>query len=479
MQSGVHLSKKLLCLCIVVVAMSAFVLPSIPRAEAARLVLVPASGSYVAGAIIPVSIFVSSADQSMNAASGVLSFPTELLEVVSVSKTGSIVNLWVQEPSFSNAQGTVRFEGIVLNPGFRGANGRILTVNLRAKAAGTAVLQYASAEVLANDGVGSSILTGTAGARITITTPIEEQPSQTPPPVGEPRGETPDAPVIGSPTHPNEDAWYAEHSPQFTWTLPDTVSAVRTLVDESSDTQPSVVYSPPITEKSVLDLEDGEWYFHLQARNAAGWGEVAHYRVRIDTVPPEISVTENTRRFRTDPTASFVIDASDARSGINSILVSVDDGAFITWEVGRPFETPELPAGRHQLTVRAEDGAGNTAETLVDFDMFTEASGSTANEKRILSFALLIFVLGALALVYALYLATDRRRRTRKRVHEAHRAHAETIRLLREDLEDLKTVVEGRRKSGLTKLEKEAFHQFANDIASSERVIQDELDEIE
>ena len=81
------------------------------------------------------NVLVSSADQSMNAASGVISFPQDKLEVASISKTGSIFTLWVQEPTFSNSAGAVTFEGIVLNPGFMGANGKAITINFKVKAA--------------------------------------------------------------------------------------------------------------------------------------------------------------------------------------------------------------------------------------------------------------------------------------------------------------------------------------------------------
>jgi len=114
--------------------------------EAATLSFSPSSGSYAVGNSISVNVFISNSDQSMNAASGVVSFPSDKLEVVSVSKTGSIFTLWVQEPSFSNSAGTVTFEGIVLNPGFMGANGKAITINFKVKAAGVAVLNFSSCQ---------------------------------------------------------------------------------------------------------------------------------------------------------------------------------------------------------------------------------------------------------------------------------------------------------------------------------------------
>ena len=72
-------------------------------AEAATLSFSPSFGSHASGNTFSVGVFVSSADQAMNAASGAISFPADKLEVISLSKTGSIFTLWVQEPSFSNS----------------------------------------------------------------------------------------------------------------------------------------------------------------------------------------------------------------------------------------------------------------------------------------------------------------------------------------------------------------------------------------
>src|SRR3990167_7541668 len=106
--------------------------------DAATLSFSPTAESYAVGSTFSVGVSVGSVDQAINAVSGVISFPWDKLEMVSLSKTGSIFSLWVQEPSFSNSVGTVSFEGIVLNPGFTGASGKILSMTFRAKIAGTA-----------------------------------------------------------------------------------------------------------------------------------------------------------------------------------------------------------------------------------------------------------------------------------------------------------------------------------------------------
>lgn len=126
-------------------------------ALAATLSVSPAGGTYTVGQRVIISVAVSS-DASMNAASGVLSFPTDLLSVEYVNK-GSVLNFWVTEPSYSNASGRINFEGVSLS-GFQGSNGSVLTVALRAKKAGTAQISFESGQVLANDGQGTDITSG-------------------------------------------------------------------------------------------------------------------------------------------------------------------------------------------------------------------------------------------------------------------------------------------------------------------------------
>ena len=56
-------------------------------ASAATLYFSPSSGSHAVGTTFPVNIYVSSADQAMNAASGVISFPSDKLEVIGTRYT--------------------------------------------------------------------------------------------------------------------------------------------------------------------------------------------------------------------------------------------------------------------------------------------------------------------------------------------------------------------------------------------------------
>ncbi|MBI5421315.1 MAG: hypothetical protein HZA35_03325 [Parcubacteria group bacterium] len=142
-------------------------------AEGVALSLSPASGSYYVGDTISLKIFVTSPSREINAISGVVSYPKDLLSPMAVSKMGSLVSLWPEEPSFSSEG--VRFGGVIFNPVFKGENGTVLTVKFKAKASGEALLNIASGSVLANDGNGTEVLGITKGAKLIITNPPQRR----------------------------------------------------------------------------------------------------------------------------------------------------------------------------------------------------------------------------------------------------------------------------------------------------------------
>ncbi|HDY73431.1 MAG TPA: hypothetical protein ENH86_02560 [Candidatus Jorgensenbacteria bacterium] len=130
----------------------------VTTAHGANLYFSPSGGSFYKGENFTIGVFVNT-DRATNAISGVLTFPTRYVEAVSVRKSNSIVNLWVQEPSFSNIGdfGNIRFEGVILNPGFTGTRGKILDVVFRVKNNGFMNLEFVEVAILANDGLGTNI----------------------------------------------------------------------------------------------------------------------------------------------------------------------------------------------------------------------------------------------------------------------------------------------------------------------------------
>jgi hypothetical protein len=118
------------------------------------------------GESFAVDIVVSTKDQAANAVSGTFSFSESLVEVQSISKNTTIIDLWTVEPA--RARNKISFEGIILNPGYQGERGRIFTVNMRAKRTGTINFNFSEGAILANDGQGTNILTYLGTNKITV-----------------------------------------------------------------------------------------------------------------------------------------------------------------------------------------------------------------------------------------------------------------------------------------------------------------------
>jgi len=143
------------------------------KIEAASLLLQPTASTISVGNIVSIKIIVNTQSQVINNAEATIQFPTDLLEVISTTKSSSIFNLWVEEPSFSNSTGRVTFNGGVPTPGFNGSNGYVATVTFKARKQGTASVIFTDGAVRANDGLGTDVLTSKTGGVIQIVAPKE------------------------------------------------------------------------------------------------------------------------------------------------------------------------------------------------------------------------------------------------------------------------------------------------------------------
>lgn len=330
-----------------------------PGAYAASLNVTPATGVYGVGVPFTVSIKVNTSGSSVNAADGQLTFNPKELQVVGVSRAGSVFNLWVGEPAFSNSAGTISFSGGSTPPGYSGSGGTVMTATLRALGAGTPKLQFKSGSILANDGQGTNILTAMNGGSFTISAPAD-----TPAPEYIPPANTPKAPVILSTTNPDPQAWYKNTTAELSWKLPADVTAVRTLLDTSDGSVPTKVYDSPITEKSITDLPQGVSYFHIQFKNAEGWGRITHYRLAIDSdAPRSFSIIDDVSTS-TETTTHKLLFVVDDISPMREFKVQMDGGEPVSTPGGESATTtyslPVLTPGYHTMSVEAVDSAGNS-----------------------------------------------------------------------------------------------------------------------
>lgn len=349
-------------------------------AEAASLGLSPSTGVYTANGAFTVKVVVNTEGKPVNAADGTISFNPRELSVVSVNRSGSIFNLWVAEPAFSNSAGTISFSG-GLPSGYTGGSGNIMTVTFRAAGAGTARVNFTKGSVLANDGKGTNILTAMNGGTYTI------QAAQVAP---EPElieyiapANTPAAPKITSDTHADPSKWHATNKAVLNWTLPSGVTAVRTLLNENPTSVPTKVYENPIRTITLEDLPEGESYFHVQFQNADGWGKVTHYRLAVDTEKPTNIVIEHPEGANlANPIQTLLVKVEDETSLVRRFSVKLDSAEpyDVIDETGSStIVLPALEPGYHSVIIEAFDEAGNSilgsySFTVEAFDrpVFTE-----------------------------------------------------------------------------------------------------------
>jgi len=339
----------------------ALFLVSAVAADAAALRITPDTGVYQVGSTFTARVQIATQGQSVNAAEGTIKFNPNELSVVSVTRSGSIFNLWVTEPAFSNSAGTVNFSGGVPT-GYSGSVGNVLSITFRVTNAGSPRVTFTDGSVLANDGRGTNVLTSMTGGSYTAqaasAAPVAEVIEYVAP------ANTPAAPRINSDTHPDPANWSNETTAELSWTLPAGITAVRTLLDDRSSTVPTNVYDNPISSISLDELPEGVSYFHLQFRNADGWGRITHYRLAVDSVgPANIAITTASTTDETNPQQVLQVTTDEEGSGVVRYLVKINEAEpfeFID-EAGAGLITlPVLKPGYHAIIVEAFDAAGNS-----------------------------------------------------------------------------------------------------------------------
>jgi len=339
----------------------AILLASLPLwayAENASLYLRPAQGVFVVGGTLDVGVYLNTGGNSVNAVRVDLTFPPDKMQVVSPSIGKSLVSFWVVQPTFSNSNGTISFQGGVPAPGINTTDGLISNITLRITNIGPAALSIGdSSQVLLADGKGTNILGSRSNAIFSFLLP---------PPLG---------PVVVAPRHQDPNKWYQDNNVEFVWEMPRGATSVSYVLNTNPLAIPDDIPEES-RQSSVLyqSIPSGTHYFHIRAFTpGGGWGGTSHFSVNIDNVPPagfQIEVLPGARTAVKNPTINF--DTTDANSGVDHYAVKViplssgasansDDSSFFI-EARSPFILPELDFGKYDIVVRAYDLAGNVTE---------------------------------------------------------------------------------------------------------------------
>lgn len=396
-------------------------------ATGATLYLSPASGNYAAGSNFSVAVKVNTGGAPINAAEGVLLFDPDYLEVKSIKKGGTFT-LWTTEPNVALSAGRISFGGGVPNPGYTGSAGTIIAVTFKARAAGSTQITFASGAVLANDGIGTNILSGKTGGTYTL---ITEKPAPEP---SAPTKDTPPALQIISLTHPDQNQWSNNGNAEFSWTLTPDIMGVSFVFDQNPETIPGNLSDGLFDKKTFQNISEGVWYFHLKLKNKEGWGSATHYKTQIDKTPPlpfEAKILEGNMTKNSQPILLF--ETRDELSGISHYEIKIGDGDAFTVSsdiaLHNPYKMPRQAPGLHLISVYAVDRTGNKQEAktvlLVQPSLYYKFITKPAGKIKavfanyfLMFIGLLIILALIIFLAFLLYKEKQKEKKLKKEVKE-------------------------------------------------------------
>ena len=238
-----------------------FVMAPSVKAAGASLSIYPQTGTFTVGSTFDVSVFVNTGGEDVNAVKVDLKFDPEKLQVITPAKGLSAVGAWVFLPSFSNTKGEIFLQGGFSAKGINTSEGLISVIVFEAVSPGKAEVYFLdSSQVLVGEAEGLNILTSVNRATYDIV------PS---PPKG---------PRIFSETHPDQNQWYKNNSPVFSWEKIEETTGYSYKLDDDPYGEPDNTVDTESTSVFLPECEDGTQYFHLKAKRtpppvlpAFGW----------------------------------------------------------------------------------------------------------------------------------------------------------------------------------------------------------------
>ena len=471
-------------------------------AFAADIAVSPSTGTYSNSQSFTVTIQADPQGQSINAVEATLSFDNTKLAVVSVAKTGSAFSLWTTEPTFSNTLGTIDFGGGSPSP--FSSRSTLMTVTFRALEEGSANVLVSSASVLAADGLGTDVYSGSVDAAYTISGAAVPTTEQTPTPVNTSEdtessdatitfGEPPRAPEAGSAIFLDPELWYATKDGIFVWELPFDVDALALDIATSGDATPKTIYDPPVEEFVMSDevLDEGIQYLTMQFKNQVGWGAILHRKLKIDTIAPDQFIIDVRAGNSSSAFPLLKFEAKDDTSGIEKYEMTIADGEVVEItpaEATLGYLLGELKDGTYTIRITAFDFAGNETESSVPvlitagwlppLDLVDETSFWDFFSGKNLTIILLLLII--LALLAYIYVEKKQRKykeeKLRRETKEIQDQMEKIFSALRDEIYEQINAITKRPR--LSKKEKDTVESLNQALEVSETLIEKEIGDV-
>jgi len=409
-------------------------------ATGASLSVFPQTGSFTTGNTFEVSVFVNTGGNNVSAAKAELRFDPEKLQVVTPTKGISVIGKWIFPPSFSNTKGSIIFQGGFLSSGINTSEGLISTVVFEAISQGETEIYFldSSKVLIAKEGGVDILSSVNRGIYNILPSPF--------------RG-----PQIFSETHPDQNKWYKNNSPTFSWKKIDGDEGYSYRLDDDFYGEPNNIVDTQTASVSFEDVGDGAQFFHLKAKKNKVWGGTSHFKILIDKTPPlEFKPYLESFTLTSDNDLLVYFDTTDLLSGIDKYqtrltnLTNSQDIVFSGWiRQESPFQLTKEKAGIFEVLIRAFDKAGNFREGKIQIKVINSILILVNDGIQIKSvffpwwqvhFLIIIILLGIGFLIFKLL--KNKRESTRvdlqKEIKEAEK-EIEDVKIAKEKLRKLRT----------------------------------------
>ena len=364
--------------------MAGFVLFS-TTAYAAVLSMESHDSEIALGESFQITVHLNSEREVINAIDAVINYSPEVLEVIEVSRGGSLFTLWPEEPTHDDDAGTITFVGGIPN-GSLVVDGIVATITFRSRAIGGVEIGFdeEKTSILLNDGKGTK-------ASLSVKTKIFQ---------------IVESNVISiiSPTHPYENVWYSNVDFTVNWTA-EPGAAYSYVVTSRSDEVPDNDRESIIGKMTFQDLADGVQYFILKEQlPGEDWRLVGKRRVQIDSTAPfplTAFVSRDDSMF--DGNYFLTFSTTDKTSGV--ARYDVVEGSSLQEDVTPPYALKDQTR-KQSLVIRAFDKAGNSVD-------YTVRGTSTFAELRSTKYIPYIIV-GAIIILFGFVFNAFRKKKYKK-----------------------------------------------------------------
>ena len=331
------------------------------------LELQPSSGIFDKNFEQAVIIKIYSGGEAINAAQAELYFNPAQMEITSIDTSNSLClqNLFV-EKKFDNEAGKISIVCGVPSPGFKNTSGEIARFTFHPKQTGEMEIAFGpETKVLANDGLGTDVLRMSTGASYFAAPEISEDDS-----------ESPGRALVFSRSHPNQLRWYSRRTINFSIKGTENSESILYSFDMSPTGTPTEAAESG--EVNIQTLADGIYYLHARLVMGKAAGPITHYRVQIDSTPPQsFNLRASGTNIQTGGVVRLEFVGSDYESGFQpNQYIRIGNGIFLP--VRSPVYIPFTQPGSYLITIRGFDMAGNIRDENLGINVSSPQSWSQA-----------------------------------------------------------------------------------------------------